>query len=471
MVLALRLPCGIMAPHRMALFPKDDPLTPKSASQAWADLPFPDLARQVLEDLAAGRCAAVVGLSNTGKSTFMRGLATAPAQSAYEAVRGRPGRLLYVDCNRAVAISVQAFYEVVLRSLLESLVEDASPELYDRLRAYHASITEAGNEFGASLSFNLALSDLCQDLGSDLCLLVDEFDEIYTALEDRALLNMRALRDRFPDRLLFVTATVRRLPGLRGRVVEDEFAEMFSQSTHVVPGLTSDDVDSILADLGVSLTDSQPDICFELSGGHPGLLIAVAQALSGTDTEDLQTGLTRVSREPQPRAECLKIWNQLNEEERGWLATLVTQAESRLPAPQMGQLEALGLVHKGEIFSPVLAGFVGRRSRAPGVEDQGIHLDPDSGDVWVDGVRIPVLTDLEYRLMALLDERRDKVTDKYKIVTTVWGEDYLGDVDDARVEKLVSRLRGKIESDPSNPRYLVTLRGRGYKLLNRPKKS
>ncbi len=91
--------------------------------------------------------------------------------------------------------------------------------------------------------------------------------------------------------------------------------------------------------------------------------------------------------------------------------------------------------------------------------------------MWVDGVRIPVLTDLEYRLMALLDERRDKVTDKYKIVTTVWGEDYLGDVDDARVEKLVSRLRGKIESDPSNPRYLVTLRGRGYKLQTRPKRT
>ncbi len=130
-------------------------MTPKSASLAWADLPFPELARHVLEDLAAGRCAAVVGLSNTGKSTFMRGLATAPAQSAYAAVRGRPGRLLYVDCNRAVAISVQAFYEVVLRSLLEGLADDASPELYDRLRAYHASVTEAGNEFGASLIVQL----------------------------------------------------------------------------------------------------------------------------------------------------------------------------------------------------------------------------------------------------------------------------------------------------------------------------
>jgi hypothetical protein len=445
-------------------------VSPISASLAWADLPFPDLAKHVLEDLAAGRCAAIVGLSNTGKSTFMRGLATAPAQAVYTAVRGRPGRLLYVDCNRAVAISVQAFYEVVLRSLLEALADEASSEPYERLRAYHASVTEAGNEFGASLSFNLALSDLCQDLGSDLCLLVDEFDEIYTALEDRALLNMRALRDRFPDRLLFVTATVRRLPWLRGRVVEDEFAEMFSQSTHVMSSLNREDVEQILADLGLALPAAQMDLSYELSGGHPGLLIAVAQALSGGEMTDAEGGLARVSREPQPRAECLKIWNQLSDEERGWLATLVTQDESLLPAPQMGHLEGLGLVRHGHIFSPVLAGFVSRRSRTPGVDDQGIQVDPDSGDVWVDGVRIPVLTDLEYRLMMLLDERRDKVTDKYKIVTTVWGEDYLGDVDDARVEKLVSRLRGKIESDPSNPRYLITLRGRGYKLLTRAKK-
>jgi DNA-binding winged helix-turn-helix (wHTH) protein len=279
------------------------------------------------------------------------------------------------------------------------------------------------------------------------------------------------LRDRFPDRLLFVTATVRPLPGLRGRVVEDEFAEMFSQSTHVVPRLEPEDVDPILESLGLQLPPPQPELCYSLSGGHPGLLIAIAQSLSGTEAADVEHGLASVSREPQPKAECLKIWNQLSDEERGWLATLVTHTDGRLPAPQMGQLASLGLVQDDDIFSPVLAGFVGRRARAPGVQDQGIHVDPDSGDVWVDGVRIPVLTDLEYRLMALLDERRDKVTDKYKIVTTVWGEDYLGEVDDARVEKLVSRLRGKIESDPSNPRYLVTLRGRGYKLLSRPKKS
>jgi DNA-binding response OmpR family regulator len=37
-------------------------------------------------------------------------------------------------------------------------------------------------------------------------------------------------------------------------------------------------------------------------------------------------------------------------------------------------------------------------------------------------------------------------------------------VDDARIEKLVSRLRNKVEPDPRNPHFLVTVRGRGYRL-------
>jgi len=45
----------------------------------------------------------------------------------------------------------------------------------------------------------------------------------------------------------------------------------------------------------------------------------------------------------------------------------------------------------------------------------------------------------------------------------VWGEEYIEEVDDARIAKLVSRLRHRIEPDPSNPRFIQTVRGRGYK--------
>jgi DNA-binding response OmpR family regulator len=51
------------------------------------------------------------------------------------------------------------------------------------------------------------------------------------------------------------------------------------------------------------------------------------------------------------------------------------------------------------------------------------------------------------------------------VVQAVWGEDYIDEIDDARIEKLVSRLRQKIEADPANPKYLLTIRGRGYKLV------
>lgn len=433
-------------------------------------LPFPALAKAVIEDLANGLCVQITGLSNTGKSTFMRALASPIAEDAYQETRNNSGFLIYIDCNRAVEISAQAFYEVVLRAILESIPARISEELVSTLRSHHQSVTEANSAFSASLSFNLALTDLCEQLDSDLCLLIDEFDEIYTALDDRALLNLRALRDRFQQRLRYITATVRQLPKLRGREFADEFAELFTHAVHGLPKLTVDEGTHLLEGLQLPyLKEERVRLSLELSGGHPGLLIAVAQVMGNINTDHEEKLRDLVSREPQPIAECLKIWNQLSEVEQEQVASMVLEAEAGIPELQKKRLRKAGVVLDSELFSPLFSGFVARRSRGAHISEVGVHLDVDSGDVWVDGVRIPVLTDLEFRLLKLLYERLDKLTDKYRIVTAVWGEAYLGDVDDARVEKLISRLRSKIESDPANPRYLVTLRGRGYKLLSKPR--
>jgi two-component system response regulator RegX3 len=44
----------------------------------------------------------------------------------------------------------------------------------------------------------------------------------------------------------------------------------------------------------------------------------------------------------------------------------------------------------------------------------------------------------------------------------VWGSDYVGDTKTLDVH--VKRLRAKVEEDPSDPRFLVTVRGLGYKV-------
>ncbi|OGO15200.1 MAG: hypothetical protein A2Y93_00770 [Chloroflexi bacterium RBG_13_68_17] len=431
-------------------------------------LPFPSLSARLLDDVADDRCAAITGLSNTGKSTLMRALASPESEAELRRRRGGPCTLIYVDCNQAVATSPQAFYEVVLRAALERINSPTGGDLPASLHRYHEAVTEAETAFSASLSFNLALTELCENLGGALVLLIDEFDEIYVGLDDRALLNLRALKDRFHRRLIYLTATVRNLLELRGGAVEGEFAEMFSATTYRLPALEESESDSMLRALGLEgLSARRRAACRELSGGHPGLLLAVAHVLASLPADWAGDAARAVAQELRPRTECLKLWIQLTPPEQADLTALLLEQES-LPAPQLRRLESLGLVSGGMVFSPVFAEFVARRGRGGEVAEEGVHLDPDSGDVWVDGVRIPVLTDLEFRLLSLLYERRDKLTDKYRIVTAVWGESFLGEIDDARVEKLVSRLRGKIESDPATPRYLITQRGRGYKLFSTP---
>jgi hypothetical protein len=279
-------------------------------------LSFAPFSERILEDLATGRSVSVIGLSNTGKSALMRGLSGSAAERKYETLRRRPGSLVYVDCNRAVAISAQAFYEVVLRSLLERLEIVLPEELIDNLRDHHQAVTEAETSFAASLSFNLALTELCEQMQRDLCLLIDEFDEIYAALDERALLNLRALRDRFRDELRYVTATVRSLPELRGRSIEGEFAELFSHTTYSVPLLDSVEGQIVLSEIGLgTLSPERKEACVCLSGGHPGLLIAAAQVLNRLPPDWVGDLLQIAAREPQVRAECLKIWEQLNTDE------------------------------------------------------------------------------------------------------------------------------------------------------------
>ena len=117
------------------------------------------------------------------------------------------------------------------------------------------------------------------------------------------------------------------------------------------------------------------------------------------------------------------------------------------------------------MFCRLFHEFVRRKTVIPPGSPTRLWVNVESGDVLVDGQPVETLTSLEYRLMLLLFYNVDKIVDRYQIVTEVWGDDFLDDVEDARIEKLISRLRQKIEPDPANPRFLTTVRGRGYRLV------
>lgn len=90
-----------------------------------------------------------------------------------------------------------------------------------------------------------------------------------------------------------------------------------------------------------------------------------------------------------------------------------------------------------------------------------VRMDVDRHTVTVDGE--PVAMPLkEFELLEYLLRNTGRVLTRGQLIDRVWGEGYVGDTKTLDVH--VKRLRGRIEPDPAHPRFLLTVRGLGYKL-------
>ncbi|MFG1696720.1 response regulator [Nonomuraea sp. NPDC049309] len=89
-----------------------------------------------------------------------------------------------------------------------------------------------------------------------------------------------------------------------------------------------------------------------------------------------------------------------------------------------------------------------------------VRMDVDRHVVTVRGepVQLPLK---EFELLEVLLRNAGRVLTRGQLIDRVWGADYVGDTKTLDVH--VKRLRAKIESDPSNPRCILTVRGLGYK--------
>ena len=67
----------------------------------------------------------------------------------------------------------------------------------------------------------------------------------------------------------------------------------------------------------------------------------------------------------------------------------------------------------------------------------------------------------EFDLLALLVENAGRALTRDQILESIWGQDYYGDT--RTVDVHIRWLREKIESDPGNPKRIITIRGVGYR--------
>ena len=435
--------------------------------------------QRILDNLYAMKCVEIIGFSNVGKSSLMRLLAQSDVWLRELGEAGRDFLPIYIDCNRMLEMTDQGFYELVLRCLQETSAVLA--EESELVSAYETLIAPS-SEFQVPLSFSKGLTAALNAIGRKLVLLFDEFDEPFQQIDSRVFLNLRAKRDRYATTLVYATATVRSLAELRPGDHCGEFCELFIHQPWRLAPLTLPDVEKYVQTYAerneVPLTQGDADFIYQWTGGHPGMLGGVchllAEAVEGTeegegDRWELHRRLVpQLRRDATLHNESEKIWLGLDEaEQAACLALFAGQPADETSLARLEQRHVLVEV-EGELraFSRLFASYVQqKRTTVDEQPHERLWVDVDSGEVLIDGKPAETLTRLEYQLMLLLFENADKIVDKYQIVSGVWGEAYIDEVDDARIEKLISRLRQKIEPNPSSPQFVTTVRGRGYRLV------
>ena len=149
-----------------------------------------------------------------------------------------------------------------------------------------------------------------------------------------------------------------------------------------------------------------------------------------------------------------EIWNFLTPEER--------QDIKRGDKNEF--LEKVGLVTNGKITIPLFDSYLTTFTLSE-VEGQKLTLDTERNEILKGEENLTEkLSPSEFRLLKFLLTNPGRVCEKDEIISNVWKDSKtITGVTDQALDQIIYRLRKKIEEDPNNPRFIQTIKGRGYK--------
>ena len=94
------------------------------------------------------------------------------------------------------------------------------------------------------------------------------------------------------------------------------------------------------------------------------------------------------------------------------------------------------------------------------IHSRDFRIDKYSKKIFKSDVELD-LTPKEFLLMKMFIQNPGKALSRDELLNVVWGYDFIGDT--KIVDVNIRRLRSKVEKDPSNPKYIETVWGTGYR--------
>lgn len=411
--------------------------------------------------ISGGESASIVGVSGVGKSNLFRHLLDPAVQAHYLGTAAENTLLVRVNLDYLPTFDSRSAYSHILDALEMSV---APTTLKQTIDDYHQALlaTAPGDLLLIQHHFRRALRALfAAQPNRTVVFLFDQFDRLYTEADARLFANLRGLRESYKYQLCYLTFTRSPLPHLAassgGR---EEFYELMQNNVLGLTPYTERDANAMLERIAkrtsTPLDNSIAKATYAQSGGHAGLHRALFLAQHNVNHRQASTQHHVVQHE------CGELWNSLSLSERRLLHQLIKNPRTTIDDNESAfNLSLKGIICGGKPFSPIFAAYVPQQP-TPWVT--GLVVDErQRGTALVQGERVK-LSPNEYKMLLHLYEHAGEVLSHDALISAVWGADQLPLYNDNNLAALVRRIRKKIETDPSNPRYLFTESSHGYRL-------
>jgi len=419
---------------------------------------------KILEFIKEGNSCQIVSLPGVGRSNLL-GLLSYNKNVRIKHLGENNQKFHFINLNfseirKKPLIEATKF---IFLGLIDSLRERKMTKDYEEINKIFKESMQIKDDLVIFAGLKKAVDYLALERGLTIVFLFDRFEDYITVLDSEFFTNLRILRNRAKYKFSVVFSLNRPLEDILEGTLFADFYDFVAGKIIYLPLFNETGMDFRLKYLekitGKKLNSNLKDDIFELTGGHNNLMrLATESLLSSSQEFKNKLELRKYLIEQKPiRSALFAVWNFLTPSEQAMLASGKIETNEFL--------EKVGLIKNSLLTISLLADYIKDKSSSPDFAKISINEKGEivKGDIIVSDI----LTALEFKLLKFLMDNNEQVIEKEQVINAVWGDQktVLG-VTDQAVDQLIFRLRKKIEENPNDPKFIQTIKGRGFKFVN-----
>ncbi|HYM64928.1 MAG TPA: helix-turn-helix domain-containing protein [Candidatus Sulfotelmatobacter sp.] len=354
----------------------------------------------------------------------------------------------------------------IFLGILDSLRERGLKNEYEEVNKIFKESIEFNDELVIFSRLKKIIDFLTIEKNLTLVLLFDRFEEYVPMLTSEFFANLRVLRNRAKYHFSVLFSLNRPLEDLIEPSLFADFFEYVAGRIIYLKIMDKTGLDfriSYLEKVSGKKADKKIlDKILSLTKGHGRLTILCLETILSLEKipNDNSQFINFLFSKRPIRSSLFAIWNSLNPSEQKYFVDKKLEPVF---------LENIFLADNGNVTIPLFEDFVKKEiipsEKFKKEQSEQILLDKETNEIKKGEIVISdQLTSFEFKLLKYFILNTGKILEKEDIINNVWGEQKttLG-VTDQALDQLIFRLRKKIEENPNEPKYLFTIKGRGFK--------